>query len=138
MTNQEFIDAYWGMIALIGVYFVQWAVATMVKASQPNAIPGKISETLGHDSFVFRSHRTFMNSQENAVIFLPTVMLAFFVQANPTWVAIWLWTYVVARILHMVLYYVISTDKNPSPRSYFFLIGVIANVGLFITTVMAI
>jgi hypothetical protein len=28
----------------------------------------------------------------------------------------------------MVLYYSISTEKNPSPRSYFYLIALVANI----------
>ena len=30
----------------------------------------------------------------------------------------------------MVLYYAISTNVNPSPRSWFFLIGLVANIVL--------
>jgi hypothetical protein len=32
----------------------------------------------------------------------------------------------------MVLYYAIATEKNPSPRSYFFLIGVVANITMLV------
>jgi hypothetical protein len=32
----------------------------------------------------------------------------------------------------MALYYAIATEKNPSPRSYFFLIGIIANVVMLV------
>jgi hypothetical protein len=40
--------------------------------------------------------------------------------------------FALSRILHMVLYYGIATDKNPSPRSYFFLLGVVANIALLV------
>ena len=32
----------------------------------------------------------------------------------------------------MLLYYAIATEKNPSPRSYFFLIAAIANIALVV------
>ena len=102
---------------------VQWIVAVVSKAKQPNAIPGKISADLSHDSFVFRSHRTFQNTLENSTLFLGAVLLAFSLNFQSTAFAICMWIYVLARILHMALYYSIATEKNPSPRSYFFLIG---------------
>ena len=37
-----------------------------------------------------------------------------------------------ARIIHMVLYYKIVTEKNPSPRSLFWAIGFITNIYLLI------
>ena len=42
------------------------------------------------------------------------------------------WVYVVARLIHMILYYVIATEKNPSPRTYFFLISFIANIVMLV------
>jgi uncharacterized MAPEG superfamily protein len=63
---------------------------------------------------------------------LGTSFLALFVGANVFWTGTLIWVYAVARILHMFLYYGIATDKNPSPRSYFFLLGVIANIALLV------
>ena len=40
--------------------------------------------------------------------------------------------FALSRILHMALYYAIATEKNPSPRSYFFLLGVVANIALLV------
>ena len=42
------------------------------------------------------------------------------------------WVYAIARIIHMVLYYKIATDKNPSPRSIFWAIGFLTNLYLMI------
>ena len=42
------------------------------------------------------------------------------------------WMYAIARIIHMILYYKIATDKNPSPRSIFWAVGFLANVYLMI------
>ena len=91
-----------------------------------------MDESLGHSSFVFRSSRTFMNSLENLPSMLGTSFLAIFVGANIFWTGLLIMIFAAARIIHMVLYYVISTDKNPSPRSYFFLIGLFANIALLV------
>jgi hypothetical protein len=32
----------------------------------------------------------------------------------------------------MALYYMIATEKNPSPRSYFFMIGLVSNLVLIV------
>jgi uncharacterized MAPEG superfamily protein len=38
------------------------------------------------------------------------------------------WVYAIARIIHMALYYVVATEANPSPRSYFYIVGFVANM----------
>jgi uncharacterized MAPEG superfamily protein len=121
-------SAYLGFYLYLLMLLVQWAVATFSKAKQPNAIPGKLNDDLSHDSFVFRAHRTFHNSLENSVLFIATVLMAFAMGFQSPIFAICIWVYVIARLIHMVLYYAIATEQNPSPRSYFFLIGVLANV----------
>lgn len=125
-------SAYTAFYLYLVMVLVQWMVATFSKAKQPNAIPGKIDEDLSHDSFVFRSHRTFQNTLENSALFVGTVLFAFVLNYQSPVFAICVWTYVIARILHMVLYYAISTEKNPSPRTYFFLIGLLANVVMLV------
>ena len=127
--------AYTGYIAFylyLVMLLIQWVVATFSKAKQPNAVPGKIDENLSHDSFVFRAHRTFHNTLENSALFAGTVLLAFALNIQTSIFAICIWTYLVARIVHMALYYAIETEKNPSPRTYFFLIGVAANVVMLV------
>jgi uncharacterized MAPEG superfamily protein len=111
---------------------IQWAVASISKANLPNAVPGKISNDLSHDSFVFRAHRTFHNTLENSVLFIGTILFAFIINYQGAIFAICVWVYLVARILHMVLYYAIATEKNPSPRTYFFLIGIAANIFILV------
>ena len=123
--------AYTGYIAFylyLVMLLIQWAVATFSKSKQPNAVPGKMDENLSHDSFVFRAHRTFHNTLENSALFAGTVLLAFALNVESPIFAICIWIYLLARIVHMALYYAIATEKNPSPRTYFFLIGVAANV----------
>lgn len=123
-------------LALSGIYIVlvTWVVQALVasysKARQPGAVPGKIDESLTHDSFVFRAHRTFMNSLENLPLFLGTAFLALFAGTDATWVGVLVWVFALARVAHMVLYYAIATERNPSPRSYFYLIALLANLVL--------
>lgn len=128
LTYSSYTAFYLYLVMLL----VQWAVATFSKAKQPNAIPGKIDENLSHDSFVFRAHRTFQNTLENSALFVGTVLFAFLLNMQSPVFAICVWVYLAARIVHMVLYYVISTEKNPSPRTYFFLIGLLANVVMLV------
>ena len=128
LTYSSYTAFYLYLVMLL----VQWAVATFSKAKQPNAIPGKIDENLSHDSFVFRAHRTFQNTPENSALFVGTVLFAFLLNMQSPVFAICVWVYLAARVVHMVLYYVISTEKNPSPRTYFFLIGLLANVVMLV------
>ena len=129
---ESYSMALWGILAILVTVAVQAMVAAGTKASQPGAIPGKMDESLGHASFVFRSNRTVMNSLENLPVLLGTAFLALFAGADVFWTGTLIWVYAVARIAHMLLYYAIATDKNPSPRSYFFLLGVVANIALLV------
>ncbi|WP_343044300.1 hypothetical protein [Teredinibacter haidensis] len=36
----------------------------------------------------------------------------------------------------MLLFYVIATEKNPSPRSYSYLIGLLVNLGLLVPVLL--
>jgi uncharacterized MAPEG superfamily protein len=127
---EAYDTALWGILVILGTLLLQLLIASVTKAKQPGAIPGKMDPDLGHASFVFRSNRTFMNSVENAPAMLGTALLAVLVGASTTWTAALVWTYALARIAHMILYYAIATDVNPSPRSYFFLLGFAANIAL--------
>lgn len=131
MTDITF-SAYFAFFLYLLLLLVQWGVATISKAKQPNAVPGKIDDELSHDSFVFRAHRTFHNTLENSALFIGTIMLAFVLNYQSMVFALCMWVYLIARFIHMVLYYAIATKKNPSPRSYFFLIGVVANITMLV------
>ncbi|QHJ12696.1 hypothetical protein FX988_02954 [Paraglaciecola mesophila] len=125
-------SVYTAFYLYLVMLLVQWMVATFSKAKQPNAIPGKIDENLSHDSFVFRAHRTFQNTLENSTLFVGTVLFAFVLNYQSPIFAVCVWMYLIARVMHMALYYAISTEKNPSPRTYFFLIGLLANVVMLV------
>lgn len=136
-TLESYTLAFWGILVILVTVLIQAMVAAGTKASQPGAIPGKMDDSLSHSSFVFRSNRTVMNSLENLPLMLGTSFLAFFVGANALWTGILVWVYALARIAHMALYYAIATEKNPSPRSYFFLLGLVANIALLVFVALA-
>ncbi len=130
MNTNIYLLSFWGIIAIIVMLMMQWLIATKAKTARQGAVPGKMDPSLGHESFVFRAHRTFMNSLENIPAILGTCFLAILIGADPLWTAVFIWIFVVCRIIHMVLYYLIATDKNPSPRTYFFTMGLLANIAL--------
>ncbi|MFT6925341.1 MAG: glutathione S-transferase [Psychromonas sp.] len=125
-------SAFSGLLIVLVTLVVQSFVANMSKARLPNHIPGKIDPSLGHESFAYRAHRTMENSLENLGVFLGSAFLAIFINVDPFWTALTIWVYALVRIVHMILYYLISTEKNPSPRSYFYLLGLLANILLLI------
>lgn len=130
------LDTYywsiWGIWCVVVLIIIQSIIAAIAHRTQPHYIPGKISETLSHDSFVFRSYRTFHNSLENGLIFFVPAIIALLVGVDSSTMTISIWVYLLARLIHMLLYYFIATEKNPSPRSYFYGIGLVANFMLII------
>jgi uncharacterized MAPEG superfamily protein len=122
--------------SLIGLWLVlttitlQAVIATGAHRRQSKMVPGIVDPALSHDSFVFRSDRTFRNSLENIAPFFGLSVLAMIAGFSPDRLAIVIWVYALARLLHMILYYRIATEKNPSPRSYFYMIGLLATIYL--------
>ena len=133
----DYSTTFAGLAVILATVLVQQLIAASKKARAPGAIPGKMDESLGHESQVFRAQRTWMNSLENLPAMLGTIFLAVMVGANDTWTGILVWVFAISRIIHMVLYYVIATNVNPSPRSWFFLIGLVANLALLVFCVIA-
>ena len=122
--------------SLIGLWLVlttitlQAVIATGAHRRQSKMVPGIVDPALSHDSFVFRSDRTFRNSLENIAPFFGLSVLAMIAGFSPDRLAIVIWVYALARLFHMILYYRIATEKNPSPRSYFYMIGLLATIYL--------
>ncbi len=137
MELQDYQAALWGVLVIIATLIVQALAGSYIKAKQPGAVPGKIDTDLTHDSLVFRAHRTFMNSLENVPAMLGTAFLAILAGANSLWTAAFIWTFALARLIHMLLYYAVATERNPSPRSYFYLIGMISNIALLVLSAVA-
>jgi uncharacterized MAPEG superfamily protein len=72
-----------------------------------------------------------MNTLENTPAMLGSCFLAILAGANPFWTGVFIWGFVAGRVIHMLLYYFIATEKNPSPRTYFFMVGLFSNLALF-------
>lgn len=127
---EQYLLSIWGLLIMLFTMLLQTLIATGAHRKQARYVPGVVSETLGHDSFVFRSHRTFQNSLENTPMMFATAVLAMLSGLGATGLAVTVWIYTIARILHMVLYYAIATEKNPSPRSFFYAIAMLTNLVL--------
>ncbi|MCP4790992.1 MAG: MAPEG family protein [Gammaproteobacteria bacterium] len=125
-------SAFLGIWVILLTVFVQAAVASIAHRRQRHYVPGVVDAKLSHESFVFRSHRTYINSLENLLLMLGSVIVAIMVGLDSSWVSACIWVYAIARLIHMWLYYTIATPKNPSPRSYFYLLGLLANMVLLV------
>ena len=130
LTSYSF--AVLGLWLILMTVFVQAIVASAAHRKQKQYVPGIVNDKLSHESFVFRSHRTFLNSHENLLMMFGPALLGMLVGMDAYWLGILVWIYAISRILHMALYYVIATESNPSPRSYFFMVGFFANLVLLI------
>ena len=123
-------------LSLVGLWLIlttitlQAIIATGAHRRQSKMVPGIVDPALSHDSFVFRSDRTFRNSLENIAPFFGLSVLAMLAGFSPDRLAIAVWVYALSRLLHMILYYRIATEKNPSPRSYFYAIGLLTTLYL--------
>jgi len=118
------------LTALVAMMVLQSFVATLAHRKQKSYIPGVVASELDHHSFVFRSHRTFMNSLENIPLFILTALLAMFLNFDASTLYWTILVYFVARLIHMVLFYKIATNTNPSPRSYFYMLALLTQVYL--------
>ena len=130
------------------VFFALWVILTTIFAQavvlivahrmQKNYKVGVIDASLGQQSFLFRSYRAFWNSVENVVLIFPMVIVGILIDYDSNRLGIITWVYAVSRIGHMLVYYFIATDRNPSLRSVFWLFGffamayLIGDLGLFI------
>ena len=130
------------------VFFALWVILTTIFAQavvlivahrmQKNYKVGVIDASLGQQSFLFRSYRAFWNSVENVVLIFPLVIVGILIDYDSNRLCIITWVYAVSRIGHMLVYYFIATDRNPSLRSVFWLFGffamayLIGDLGLFI------
>lgn len=124
--------AIWGLWLILITVFVQAMVASVAHRKQKHYVPGIVNDKLSHESFVFRSHRTFLNSHENLLMMFGPVLLGMLVGMDAYWLGILVWIYAIARVLHMALYYALATEANPSPRTYFFIVGFVTNLVLLI------
>ncbi|MCV6590176.1 MAG: MAPEG family protein [Marinobacterium sp.] len=132
LFTSVYASALSGLLLMLFTMLIQNLVATIAHRRQSHYVPGVVDEKLGHESFVFRSHRTWQNSLENVPLMFACAVLAMLAGVSASSLAITVWVYALARIVHMALYYTIATEKNPSPRSYFYMIALLANVALLV------
>ena len=130
---EEYQSTLIGLWIILTTILFQAMVAIRYHRSQKGGYKvGIIKPELGQSSIVFRSHRTFHNSLENIIPFFGMVVLGVLSEYSASKLAIVTWIYATTRIIHMVLYYKIVTEKNPSPRSLFWAIGFITNIYLLV------
>ncbi|WP_417346795.1 MAPEG family protein [Ferrimonas sp.] len=125
------------LLLMLATMMIQTLVATVAHRKQAHYVPGIVSDTLSHDSFVFRSHRTYQNSLENVPLMALSLLTAIATGLDPLTLGVIAWVFALARIIHTALYYAIATERNPSPRSYFFMIGLLSNLVLLVLIAMA-
>ncbi|MEM9103683.1 MAG: MAPEG family protein [Pseudomonadota bacterium] len=118
------------LIITVAMVVLQSVIAAIAHRKQATMIPGILDQSLDHHSFVFRSHRTFHNSLENVPLFVLTALLSIALQVSAATVFWSVFVFFIARVFHMVLFYSIATNKNPSPRSYFYIIGLVSQLYL--------
>ena len=130
---EQYQSVFLGLWLVLATIIVQAMVAIRVHRRQKGGYNvGIIKPELGQSSIVFRAHRTFQNSLENITPLMGMAIIAALSGYSSTKLTVVVWTYAIARIVHMVLYYKIATDKNPSPRSIFWAIGFLTNLYLMI------
>ena len=130
---EEYQSVFLGLWLILATMIVQAMVAIRVHRRQKGGYKvGVIKPELGQSSIVFRTHRTFQNSLENITPLLGMAIIAALIGYSSFKLSIIVWVYAIARIIHMILYYKIATDKNPSPRSIFWAVGFLTNFYLMI------
>lgn len=82
LNTQNYDIALWRLLVIIATLVIQAFVSSPSKAKQPCAVPSKIDAELSHDSFAFRSNRTFVNSIENFPAMFGTIVLAILAGAD--------------------------------------------------------
>ena len=122
-----------GLWLIIATIIIQAMVAVRVHRRQEGGyLPGVLKPSLDHTSIVFRTHRTLQNSLENLIPLLGLVVIALMSGYGPNKLSVVVWLYAISRIIHMILYYKIATNKNPSPRSIFWAIGFLSTLYLMV------
>ena len=92
-----------GLWLILTTIVVQAMVAIRVHRRQKGGYNvGVIKPELGQSSFVFRSHRTFQNSLENIIPMFGMVILAMLAGYGSFKLAVVVWIYAIARIIHML------------------------------------
>jgi len=121
-----------GLWLTLSIIIIQALVLVRAHRSEKGYKVGVIDPSLGQASFFFRAHRTFWNSLENIIPLFGMAILAMMAGYSPHKLSVVVWIYAVVRMIHMVIYYRVATDKNPSLRSIFWVIGLFTNIYLMV------
>jgi len=129
---ETYASSLLGLWVIFATIVVQALIATVAHRRQKQYVPGIVDAALSHSSFVFRSDRAYRNSLENIAPLFGLAVIAILIGYDPGRLSIVIWIYAAARIIHGLLYYAIATEKNPSPRSYFYMAGLLATLFLLV------
>ena len=121
-----------GLWLILATIVFQAMVMVRAHRAEKGYKVGKIDPDLGQESFFFRSYRTFWNSLENIIPILGMALVGILAGYSPFKLGIVIWIYAISRIIHMLLYYYIATEQNPSPRSLFYIFGLFATLFLIV------
>lgn len=129
---ETYQSVFFGLWLILTTIIIQAIILIRSHRKQKSYQVGVLDPTLGQESFLFRAYRVFWNSLENIIPFFGMALLAILSSYDSYALSLIVWIYALARIIHMLLYYLIATDKNPSIRTIFYLIGFLANLYLMI------
>jgi uncharacterized MAPEG superfamily protein len=129
---EAYQSVFVGLWLILSTIIIQSIILISAHRKQKGYKVGVMDPALGQESFLFRSYRTFWNSLENIVPMFGMVLVAILVGYEADVLNLLVWVYAISRIIHMLFYYFISTDKNPSARSLFYAPGFLANLYLMV------
>ena len=121
-----------GLWLILSTIIIQAIILIRSHRKQKGYKVGVMDSSLGQESFLFRSYRVFWNSLENIVPMFGMALLAILSGYDSSTLSAIIWIYALTRVIHMFLYYFIATDKNPSIRTIFYLVGFFATLYLMI------
>ena len=121
-----------GLWLILSTIIIQAIILIRSHRKQRGYKVGVMDSSLGQESFLFRSYRVFWNSLENIIPIFGMALLAILSGYDSSTLSAIIWIYALTRVIHMFLYYFIATDKNPSIRTIFYLIGFFATLYLMI------
>jgi len=129
---ETYQSVFFGLWLILSTIIIQAIILIRSHRKQKGYKVGVMDSSLGQESFLFRSYRVFWNSLENIIPIFGMALLAILSGYDSSTLSSIVWIYALTRIIHMFLYYFIATDKNPSIRTIFYLIGFFANLYLMI------
>lgn len=132
----EFLTPYADALLIVSLLMIIVMLQSFVAAFFRNAIEKhEAGATIpaDHGSATYRMVRSFENSAENIILFLPVFALAIAASVSPSWV---LWVallFTVGRLGHWAMYAL----NMPPLRTVFFAVGFFATLALAVKTAMA-